>query len=801
MTAVWLILRAEFRRRWRAWLALALLVALVGGLVLAAAAAGRRTASAFPRFYGLYGYDSYVYSYQPIPKLAALPEVSSVVDIEGAANGSPICTCSQLDQYDFSVNEVSPSAFPHYLKLVGGRLANQSSRYEALISFNVQQDTGLHVGSVIRVPLYSDSQNPVVDTVPHGPTVTFHVVGIVADETDFPSVGTPSYELFTTEAFDRSSLNPTKNLFSGYAVRLRHGSTDAATFDRQVLAMGALGFGGQETTSSVTSAIHPQAVGWWLLAALAALAGVATVAQALSRQATVEASTYRTLAAMGVEPRQLAILGIIRATAVGIAGAIGAVGLAYLLSPLSPVGEARIAEPSTGLYFDPLVLWLGALGTVIALFLLGIWPALRSARQSRSVDVNATARRPSPIVDRLAAAGTPPPVVTGARRALERGHGPDSVPVGTALVGCALAVAALCATTVFGASLSRLTVTPRFYGQAFQLWFNNLGTGPSSVDPVLSQLRTDRSVTAITLGTSGSVTINGVSADAIAGQSERGPLLVTSVQGRIPTAADEVALATRTMSHAHAHVGSSVRVSVAQPGGGTINSTYKVVGSTTFPPDFGAVGLNTGAIFSTAGYVDAQCPASGPGVSQCRETTAKQLSYVLLVGLRSGPAGHADAARYVRKFPQEALLPISPANLVNFGEAVNFPLILGIVLAVFGAATLLHVLVVSVARRRRELGLLKSLGFVRRQAAATAFWQAVTVAIVGLVVGVPIGIATGQVVWRAFAVNLGVVPDPTVPVLALIALAGAVLVGAVVLSVGPALVSARSAVAPLLRSE
>jgi hypothetical protein len=46
--------------------------------------------------------------------------------------------------------------------------------------------------------------------------------------------------------------------------------------------------------------------------------------------------------------------------------------------------------------------------------------------------------------------------------------------------------------------------------------------------------------------------------------------------------------------------------------------------------------------------------------------------------------------------------PVTPANLVNFGEAVNFPLILGLELIVFGVDTLVHALVLSVARRRRE---------------------------------------------------------------------------------------------------
>jgi ABC-type antimicrobial peptide transport system permease subunit len=88
--------------------------------------------------------------------------------------------------------------------------------------------------------------------------------------------------------------------------------------------------------------------------------------------------------------------------------------------------------------------------------------------------------------------------------------------------------------------------------------------------------------------------------------------------------------------------------------------------------------------------------------------------------------------------------PVTPANLVNFGEAVNFPLIFGLVLIVFGITTLVHVLVVSVARRRREAGLLRALGFVRRQIAYSVWWQTTSIALVGLVVGVPLGIAIGS---------------------------------------------------------
>jgi hypothetical protein len=48
LAAGWLYFRAELRRRWRAWLALALIVGAFAGVVEAAAAGARRTDSAYP---------------------------------------------------------------------------------------------------------------------------------------------------------------------------------------------------------------------------------------------------------------------------------------------------------------------------------------------------------------------------------------------------------------------------------------------------------------------------------------------------------------------------------------------------------------------------------------------------------------------------------------------------------------------------------------------------------------------------------------------------------------------------------
>lgn len=104
-------------------------------------------------------------------------------------------------------------------------------------------------------------------------------------------------------------------------------------------------------------------------------------------------------------------------------------------------------------------------------------------------------------------------------------------------------------------------------------------------------------------------------------------------------------------------------------------------------------------------------------------------------------------------------------------------------------------------RRRREVGLLKALGFIRRQVAFAVACQTTTVAVAGIVIGVPVGIAIGREVWRVFANNLGVLPVPVVTVWVMVGVACGTVIVANVLAIGPALVASRSNPASLLKAE
>jgi ABC-type lipoprotein release transport system permease subunit len=796
-----LIVRAAFRRRWRSWVALAALVAVIGGVTLGAVAAGQRTARAYPDFLRLHGFDWAVATQTPTD-LARIPGVASAIEAPYLLNGVPSCRCSHpIDGNALSVVSVGSRTLGHLVNLVSGRMPNPSNPDEALASFTLQRDDGVNVGTVIRMPMYAPSQQQAVlnstglGPTPRGPTITLTVVGIEASVTEFPSGINPSggsatYDLYTSQAF-ASRLLPEIAAYYTYFVDLHNPAAGSAKFKHTVNAMGVLNQTQLDTPSSLEAgAIHPQAMGWWLLALVGALAGIAVVGQALSRQVFVESEDNTTLAALGVTPRQLAAATLTATGAVAVAGALGSILLAYLVSPFAPAGVARAAEASTGLAFDTAVLVVGGVAVAGVVGVLAMWPAIRAAGGRRGAS---PPTRPSAIGARLNSAGAPPSVVIGVRHALERGSGSAASPVTTAILGTVLAVAALCGTGVFAASLSRLGSEPSLYGDDYQVIVYALHTSST-----IAKIERTPGVEALSLGTSSRIEINHVFTTSFVTASLRGPVLLSVVEGSLPTQPDQIALGAATMHQAGVHVGSVVPVVVGQPQGGTRTVPLHVTGVVAFPTGVAddQAGLGDGADLSLSMF----CPSSS-SVERCSLVANSENSFAVLVRVVPGAPGRAAIARLEAAFPGYTATPAPPNGLVNFGEAVDFPLIFGVVLAVFGTATLVHLLVVSIARRRLEMGLLKSLGFVRHQVAAVVYWQTATVTVLGLVLGTTVGIAVGREVWIGFARNIGVVPAPVVDTGVTVLLLVGVGVTAALLAVAPAWAAARARASEVLRTQ
>jgi ABC-type lipoprotein release transport system permease subunit len=780
---------------------------------MAAVATARTTAAAFPGFVARYGYDDTVYTAKPLPQLARMPDVTQATPVRspfivavGCASCATINASGSLDAF-----ELAPRDLARTVKLVAGRMPDQSDPGETLASSTFADDSGVRVGSVIQIyeltsAQASRAQNqtspPSAAQLAQVPRHTVRVTGLVVTENEFPNGIGARYDLFPTRAY-AAAFDPRAAVFTFYNVRLRHGAADQAAFNSQMRSLDVQGVDNLDLdAAAVQRAITPQAVGWWVLAGLIALAGLAVLGQAAARQFSTDAGDHDALAALGLSGGQFVLLGLTRALVIGVAGAAGAVALAAALSLLTPVGEARLAAADPGAVSVDLLVTLVAVPAVVAaVLLLSVWPAVRHARTGRPEPLPAPGGLARSVVRALATAGASPSALIGVRYALERGRGRTPVPAGSALLGTVLAVAALSATTVFGASLTHLVHSPALYGAPYDVNFSNegLGSGAELTGSLLHSLQREPAIDRITLAAVAEINVNGRPVRAVAVNAVRGPALISAVDGRLPRGDQDIVLGAATLRGLAAGAGDQVRVSANDPVTGAVRTTrFLVTGRASFAPGFGTGGLGNGAVLTVSGLLHAQC--SGAGLA-CQRQAQQGLSYSVLVHAVPGPAGAATLARYTRKYGAFLAGQNRPVELINFGESVNFPLLFGLALSLFGAATLIHLLLVSVSRRRAEAGLLKVLGFVRRQVATVISWQATAVILAGLVVGVPLGIAAGKVAWRQFATNVGVVPVEVVQALPLVLLAAAVLAAANLLAVLPALRAARSRPAGLLRAE
>jgi len=129
------------------------------------------------------------------------------------------------------------------------------------------------------------------------------------------------------------------------------------------------------------------------------------------------------------------------------------------------------------------------------------------------------------------------------------------------------------------------------------------------------------------------------------------------------------------------------------------------------------------------------------------------------------------------------------------------PVLLAAGLALGAVVALGLALLAAVRRRRRDLALLKMLGLTQRQLASVIAWQASIAAVVGIVAGIPLGIALGRWLWTLFAQEIGAVPAPTVPVWWVVVAGLAAIILANVVAAIPGRSAARTPTALVLRDE
>lgn len=796
------------RPRARSYIGVVVLFSLLGGLSLASFAGARRTASAYPRFREAgqaldvqFFHTDYPEQVRALPSVTGAATyfsfVAGVVDAEGRPDLSTTVVVEPVGSLDglyFTRDRFT---------VTKGRMPDPSRPDEVAVNeYLAATAAGVVIGSRYPIGVFDPAQEDAVfseDPPPPVDQVEVTVVGIglfpdevVQDDTDRAG------RMLLTPAFTERERRWVSYGWTGVSLKREAGSVER--FKRDYLATlpsGAQGTSFRETADVVArtqEAIRPLAVALAAFGAMAAIATFLLVGQALVRLLRSDREDLVTIRAMGGGPRMLAAL-LLPGAAVSVgAGAVGAMAMAVALSPLTPIGPLRRVEADSGVAFDWTVLLLGTAGLAILLVAVGVTVAVRQTPHRRQARERLDVPRRSTLAGVVAAAGFPLPAVAGMRLALESGQGRTSVPARAALGGAVVAVVALVASLVFGTSLRSLVDSPQLYGWDWDLTvLDESGYGEIDVEEAASILDSDPDVGGWAGGFFQSVELDG-SGVPVLGMAADARVTPPLLSGRMVRDPGDVVLGATTLDLLDKKLGDTVVL--ASHGG---ERELRVVGTAVFPtigPILGAyTSLGEGALMVYDAIPGWDEVSSGPKALFVRFTPAAD---------REATIGRLEETLAgVGRFPGSAqILPVQrPAQIVHYESMGATPAVLGGVLVLAAVVSLGLALASGVRRRRRDLSILKSLGFTRRQLSSAVVWQSSIIVGIGLLVGVPLGVALGRWLWIVFADRLPVLARPSVPVLALLAVACALVVLANVVAALPARVAARTPVAAILRSE
>ncbi len=737
--------RAEIRRTLGGTVMLVAFVGLAGAVVLTALAGARRTDTAFDR-----RLDEARSADVRLQYSSSAPIDDDVMralrrhpDIEAVAPVYFTLAAAADSDYDLNVfSGPDPALFTEIDRpeLLEGRRPAPAAADEVLANRFLADNLGLRVGDTIRLATFTPAQLEAEDyEEPAGPALEVTIVGIsqLADEIADPELtaflGTPAF--FDSYARQAGGYGPSVE------VRTRPGADpeqavraaiEGISFDEVVLTTS------QSLRVQVEHGTHAMAVGLYLFAATAAAATVVAAGQALHRRMAGAGADQPALWALGLTKVQRSAGAAMVALPPILGGAVVALVASATASPLMPVGTARRAEPDPGFRVDLPALGWGAAGIIGSLLVVAGWSAwhISGATSHRTtVGPAATNQR---VLARLIHGGSSAPIQLGLAMALEPGAGRTAVPVRSAAVGSTLGVVGVVAALTFGLSMDRLADSPARYG-----W--NWTLAPDVEPGSFADVEKIDGVRDIGQLIHREIVLAGVQMQGIAVQAAHGSPSLTVRAGRMPAVVDEAAIGPKTAERLGIEVGDVVEATGPD---GVLR--LRVVGEVLFPV-FNENAFNSGVAL----HPDA---IDGLAVSDGFEQT--------IVTFDDGISASEAAARL------EAVVPDSgsvyafaspPPDVANLEAVQSLPPVLAAFLSLVAVAAVGHALATSVRRRRRDLGTVRAIGFVGSQVHRSVRVQATTLLAIGIVVGTPLGVATGRVAWRTVAAGLGVQAAPATP--------------------------------------
>ncbi len=804
LIAAWL--RLELRRRWRSLAVLALLIAVASATVITAAAGARRGASSLQRLTdrtrpattavlaNTPGFDW--------TEISRLPEVESltkfVVDYSFAFEGVP-GEANAFPPADSAVMRTieKPVVF-------AGRVFDPKRADEVVVSRRFVKNFHKNVGDTVMLDLATAKQLAEDDEDAtagfDGPHIRMRIVGVVSSPWFSDGPGSPGVITMSPGVVARYSANTIgdpnskgNSSFVNALVRLRGGGAALPKFRNDVARITKrtdidfMDLPAQFQQVQRQLAFEARCLLAFALAAF--VASLFLVGQAIVRYAAGSTAELQTLRALGMTPRQAIGTASTGPAIVGVVGALAGIAAAYFASQRFPIGTANLLEPSPGRSVDWVV--YGPALAVVAVLVAGgsataAWLALGAARRA------ASARR-STIASAVAHAGFGVPVVVGTRFALESGRGRTAVPARPAIVGAVIGVLGIVAAFTFSQGVSDASAHPERFGQTFQLGsyagFNDQDFWPS--DKVLAALATDKKVvglddarTSVATGPDG----NG-SVSLYTYAAGRKPIKVVVTSGRMPASANEVLLAPRTLSALHAHVGSHVQLKGSRHG---VIGSYTVTGAGLVPE-----GAHNG--YADGGWVT---PA---GYDKIFTGFKFHVFLVAVAGHDPMAVAGALTKRITTQIPHAQGFSLEPAQLptevAEIRQVRLLPIVLGIFLALLAVGAVGHALGTAVRRRSHDLAVLRALGMTQWQCRWVVVTQASVLAVIGLLFGVPVGLALGRTVWRAVADYTPLQYIPPIAAWVLLLVGPAALVVANLLAAWPGQRAARLRISHILRAE
>lgn len=131
--------------------------------------------------------------------------------------------------------------------------------------------------------------------------------------------------------------------------------------------------------------------------------------------------------------------------------------------------------------------------------------------------------------------------------------------------------------------------------------------------------------------------------------------------------------------------------------------------------------------------------------------------------------------------------PVRPPEIVNVGSIRTVPAVVGVLVGIAIALGFASAMLFDALGRRHDLAVLRALGFGDRQLRRSLRVQSVVTAVLTAGLGMVAGTIVGRSAWRLFAAELGVVPDPRVPVVAPLAVIAAAAVLGLLAAIVPGL--------------